>query len=220
MPSCWRAPISCSSPLVWLVVIILRVHRDVPLVEQCRASARSSYARRPPDLATSILAFVEASSALPLLISYLPTITAHSPGSARGAMRATPRPPRAQILITPSRRFSPRLLVGLVADQVEEDHPRLGMCLTRHSVTASDPRRPVCGSRHWSSRSITRPACASGVGSSLRDRGYFDIRSRPGATCGPISISKGRVPRACDQLVDAGRWRGDRRVAEIPEIGT
>ena len=184
---------------------------------------------RPPDLATNILAFVEAIlglAVLALLISYLPTIygafSRREVLVAQLASYAEP-PSGVQILIRAHQmeRFS--LLDSLWVSwqqwfaEVEETHTSLGVLsffrspLARRSwitVRGRDPRRGQSrGSRRWTSRSIPRPACASAAGSSrcARSATYFDIPFDPDATYeDPISITKEEFLDACDQLVAAG----------------
>jgi hypothetical protein len=231
-------------PLVWLVVLIfaftamfhaLGVRGFERAFEMSGSSLPTLGFVRPPDLATSILAFVEAIlglAVLALLISYLPTIygafSRREVLVAQLASYAEP-PSGVQILIRAHRmeRFS--LLDSLWVSwqqwfaEVEETHTSLGVLsffrspqARRSWITAAGAILDAASLRQSALELPFDPEaglCVRGGFVALREIGaYFDIPFDPDATYeDPISISKDEFLEACDQLVDAGLpVRGDR----------
>jgi hypothetical protein len=224
-------------PLVWLLVSIfaftamfhaLGVSGFVRAFEMSGSSLPTLGFVRPPDLATSILAFVEAIlglAVLALLISYLPTIygafSRREVLVAQLASYAEP-PSGVQILIRAHQmeRFS--LLDSLWVSwqqwfaEVEETHTSLGVLsffrspLARRSwITAAGAILDAASLRQAALDLPFDPEaglCIRGGFVALREiGGYFDVPFDPDATYeDPISITKEEFLDACDELVTAG----------------
>ncbi len=224
-------------PLVWLVVSVLAftamfhalgVRGFERAFEMSGSSLPTLGFVRPPDLATHILAFVEAIlglAVLALLISYLPTIygafSRREVLVAQLASYAEP-PSGVQILIRARQmeRFS--LLDSLWVSwqqwfaEVEETHTSLGVLsffrspLARRSwITAAGAILDAASLRQSALDLPFGPEaglCIRGGFVALREIGdYFDIPFDPDATYeDPISITKEEFLEACDQLVAAG----------------
>jgi hypothetical protein len=224
-------------PLVWLVVSIfaftamfhaLGVSGFERAFEMSGSSLPTLGFVGPPDLATNILAFVEAIlglSVLALLISYLPTI--YAAFSRREVLVAqlssyAEPPSGVQILIRAHRmeRFS--LLDSLWVSwqqwfaEVEETHTSLGVLSffrspkpSRSWITAAGAILDGASLRQSALDLPFNPEaglCVRGGFVALRAIGaYFDIPFEPDPTWeDPISISKDEFFEACDQLVAAG----------------
>jgi len=224
-------------PFVWLVVSIfaftamfhaLGVSGFERAFEMSGSSLPTLGFVGPPDLATNILAFVEAIlglAVLALLISYLPTIY---PAFSRRAvlvaqLSSYAEPPSGvEILIRAHKmeRFS--LLDSLWVSwqqwfaEVEETHTSLGVLSffrspspRRSWITAAGAILDAASLRLSALELPFNPEaglCVRGGFVALRDIAtYYDIPFDPEATYeDPISISKEEFLDACDQLVAAG----------------
>jgi hypothetical protein len=225
-------------PLAWLAFVMaaftmmfhaLGVRGFERAIEMSGSSLFTLGFVRPPDLATTILAFIEAASGLTLLallISYLPTIygafSRREVQVAQLAVRAGEPPSGVEILARAQRMERFQLLDELWVSwqswfaEVEETHTSLGVLsffrspLSHRSwVTASGAVLDAASLRLSAVDLPFDPQagfCIRGGVFALRAvAGYFDLPfDADPAPTDPTSISEDEFFDACDQLVAAG----------------
>jgi hypothetical protein len=225
-------------PLAWLLLVMLAftmmfhalgVRGFQRAVEMSGSSLFTLGFVRPPDLATTLLAFVEAASGLTLLallIAYLPTIygafSRREVQVSQLAVRAGEPPSGVEILARAQRMERFQLLDELWVSwqlwfaEVEETHTSLGVLSFFRSpfshrswVTASGSVLDAASLRLAAVDLPFDPQagfCIRGGVFALRAiAGYFGLPyDADPAPTDPTSISEDEFLEACDQLVAAG----------------
>jgi hypothetical protein len=235
-------------PLVWLAILIaaftlmfhaLGVRGFERAFEMSGSSVFTLGFVRPPDLATNVLAFVEAASGLALLallIAYLPTIygafSRREVLVAQLAVRAGEPPSGVELLARAQRMERFQLLDELWVSwqtwfaEVEETHTSLGVLsffrsprANRSWITAAGAVLDAASLRLSAVDLPFDPQagfCIRGGVFGLRAVAeYFGLPFDPDPTpTDPTSISEDEFLEACDRLVAAGiPVRADREQA-------
>jgi hypothetical protein len=235
-------------PVVWLVLVVaaftamfhaLGVSGFERAVEMSGSSLLTLGFVRPPDLATNLLAFVEAATGLgllALLIAYLPTIygafSRREVLVAQLAVRGSEPPTGANILVR-ARAMERFELLGdvwvpwqLWFAELEETHTSLGVLSFFRSPRAHRSWVTACGAvldaASLRLAAVDLPfdpqaglCVRSGFFALRAVAEYFGIEFDPDPSPdGPISINRSEFDEACEELTNAGiPIRADRDAA-------